>query len=172
MIAIRYSALGVACALFATTAMGATVSDLAQRLDVLSTSYVLDLGEVDEAAPANATALLAFWNSNGPNAPADPQMVLNFSVNAAFVTTFDLSSNNGFSDPLDVDISGLLVDGVNTFTFDIRDDFSGGDPGTFAVKDFTVTFREDDVAPVPLPAALPLMLLGLGGLYGLRRRQA
>ncbi len=29
-----------------------------------------------------------------------------------------------------------------------------------------------DVAPVPLPAALPLMLVGLGGFAALRRRRA
>lgn len=43
-------------------------------------------------------------------------------------------------------------------------------PGTFA--DYQITFTGIDVAPVPLPAALPLMLAGMGALGFVGRRRS
>ena len=166
----------VAAAMFAATvtvASAATVSDLAQRDDIIpSTTYSLDLGLVDEIAPANVSALLALWNSNGTNADVDPQMTIDFSVNSTFVTTIGLTDISGFSESLNEDVTGFLVDGLNEFTFSINTDFTLGDPATFAVKDFTVTYTEGTSVPaVPLPAAAPLLLVAIAGLGTVARRR-
>lgn len=154
----------------------ATVSDLVQRSDIVpSTTYSLDLGVVDGSGSASASALLALWNSNGStlNIP-DPLMTVDFSVNSTFVTTIGLTRTSGFSESLNADINGLLIDGFNSFTFAVNTDFTEGNPATFAVKDFSVTFTEGTAAsPVPLPASLPLFLAALGGLgFMARRRKA
>lgn len=165
--------LGTAFVLTAFTSSmvsAATVSDLTPRTDLFSTTYSLDLGQVDETGAASVSALLALWNSNGNISPTNPQMTLNFSVNSTFVTTIDLTSTSGFSESLGESISGLLVDGLNDFSFSILNDFTSGNPATFAVKDFSVTFT-DGVAAVPLPASALLLLGGLVSLGSLGRRR-
>jgi hypothetical protein len=165
-----------AIAALATTfgASAATVSDLAQRDDIVpSTTYSLDLGQVDETGAASVSALLALWNSNGStlNIP-DPLMTVDFSVNSTFVTTIGLTRTSGFSDSLGENITGLLVDGSNNFTFAVNTDFTEGNPATFAVKDFSVTFTEGTaMSPVPLPASFPLFLAALGGFGLVARRR-
>lgn len=63
---------------------------------------------------------------------------------------------------------GGFVSGMNTLTFLTRD--TGGNVAGFRVGELSV----DQVAPVPLPAALPMTLAGLGalGLFRRSRRRA
>lgn len=49
--------------------------------------------------------------------------------------------------------------------------FSSGQGGSSAV-DYVITAQIRDITPVPLPAGLPLLLAGLGGLALLRRGKA
>lgn len=168
--------LFLGAAILCSTALAvsaATLSDLTARTDIIpSTTYALNLGGVDESGPASASAILALWNSNGQLAPTNPQMTVDFSVNSSFVTTIELTNISGFSDILNADITGLLIDGLNNFTFAINTDFTGGSPATFAVKDFRVTFTEGTNTPAdPLPASFPLFLAALGGLGLMARRR-
>jgi len=162
--------IAVACAVGLSVSSGAadTVSDLTPRTDMLTTTYLLDLGQIDGSGPASATAELALWNSNGTNSPTNPQMVLEVFVNSSFVTTVGLTNSNGFSETLNTDVAGALVNGTNDFTFSIFQDFTSGLPATFAVRNFSVDFTAG-MAPVPVPAALPLALAGLLGLFGVAR---
>lgn len=70
-------------------------------------------------------------------------------------------------------VSGLLnlVAGTNTLTFSFTSPgpLNGGNQG---VGDESWAINSVDVAPVPLPAGLPLMAAGLGALAFLRRKRA
>jgi hypothetical protein len=70
-------------------------------------------------------------------------------------------SANGFADSTDFDALGSNSDGLL--------DFSGGD----VVRTAVFTY-ETVVAPVPLPASLPLLAGGLGlmGYFGSRRKNS
>jgi hypothetical protein len=78
---------------------------------------------------------------------------------------------------------GIGENAIIRFTSDDFD-FSGSDPLSFfadnldpddnwflASTDFTVTSLESTLAAVPLPASLPLLLIGLGGLAHIGRRR-
>lgn len=99
-------------------------------------------------------------------------------------------------DPLDVlfeevllaDLSDPFADSVGTMSFDLTlapsestvigllldargyADAGLTDFGAFADAALAVASVREDIAPIPLPAALPLLLAGLGGLALLRRR--
>lgn len=118
------------------------------------------------------------------------------NVTRTFTTTFDLT---GFM-PGTASITGrwatdntgldILINGVSTMqtspgfqswtNFAINSGFQAGvNTLAFVVNDFGVIsgFRAeflgssvDPVAPIPVPAALPLLITALGGLYAMRRR--
>ncbi len=76
-------------------------------------------------------------------------------------------------DAFDAAVSGIGVgeqltfDSVFAFESDeVTPDLQIGLNGAFAfyAGDITITRLEDPVAPIPLPASLPLMIAGLGGL--------
>ncbi|MEL6951778.1 MAG: VPLPA-CTERM sorting domain-containing protein [Pseudomonadota bacterium] len=81
-------------------------------------------------------------------------VVLNFTTtDAAFSGTFTVDYTANASFLPSVGTTGSIVTGDNLFQ-------AFGDPfGEWAV-----------IAPVPLPAGFPLLALGLGALYGLKRR--
>jgi hypothetical protein len=62
----------------------------------------------------------------------------------------------------------LDIDGVTQF--DLTGTFGSGGFGFFGFSQQDVTYAALEVAPVPLPATLPLLLAGLGGLALGRRR--
>ncbi len=167
----RNLALSLVFAFGASTAIAAviTVEDLTERVDIIpSTTYSFDLGDVDNSAPASVTGLLALWNSNGSISGLPILMTVELVVNGTVADTIDLLPVPGFSDPVNSDVSGLLVDGVNAFTFSILTDFSDGAPATFASKGFRLNYSPA-LAAVPLPAT-GLLLVAALGLMGLRRR--
>ena len=89
-------------------------------------------------------------------------ITINFSSGGSFSNSYTNSSGGfvyyGFTSDL-LDISSVVIDGTNGGTFD------------FSLDDFA--FTNAPTAPVPLPAALPLLLVALGGLgFAGRRRKA
>lgn len=80
-------------------------------------------------------------------------------VGSSGSTSFDVTLA-----PSESTVIGLLLD-ASGFADSAQADF-----GVFADASLTVAGVRDDVAPVPLPAALPMLLAGLGGLALLRRR--
>lgn len=81
---------------------------------------------------------------------------------------------------LDLDDPGLAAGEMRTLADIIalegmvNDDFQLADPfaatSSLLTGDVVVTRQDDQVAPIPLPAGLPLLLAGLGGLALIRRR--
>lgn len=61
------------------------------------------------------------------------------------------------------------VSGRVSFLFDVANGASGSPNSRFG---FSTKALDIDVAPIPLPAGLPLLVAGLGGLALLRKRQA
>lgn len=66
----------------------------------------------------------------------------------------------------------LAAFGVDMFTFDIFRRPDGGPPVTFDGNTYGVNAIIKPLAPVPLPAGLPLLAGGLGLLVFLRRRKS
>lgn len=90
---------------------------------------------------------------------------LSDSANEKF--TFAGEDITEFLDPFDIymyaysDVAPFDFDTDLGFSFDFQDSFSA-----------EVAYSIDDVAPVPLPSTLPMLLAGLGGFsYFARRRQ-
>lgn len=84
-----------------------------------------------------------------------------------------LTNPGGFFQGGLTSVSGLmtLIGGANTLTFSFTSPgpLNGGNQG---VRDESWAINNLDVAPVPLPAGLPLMAAGLGALAFLRRKRA
>lgn len=74
------------------------------------------------------------------------------------------SLNNGF-----FSIIGFPPPGAGTYVYTLS--AFGPSSNAVPVASTSIDVIVTDVAPVPLPAALPLMLAGLGGLAALRRRK-
>jgi len=82
--------------------------------------------------------------------------------------TLDLANNGTSTAAMTIDLADhltLLEDGL-FLTFVITPEFQQG-ANSIHIDRATLTV---DAAPVPVPAALPLMLSGLGGLYLVRRK--
>lgn len=157
MSAIKRFSFALCACIFATGATAATLSDTALRSDLTSTTYSFDLGDIDETASSSLTFLAGVWNGS--------LMSLNLSINGAFFGSFSRASAFYLSDSESISISGLLADDTNTFVF-----ARASGTSTFAISDVSVTYAEAPAAPIPLPAALPLLAAGLGMFAWMRRK--
>lgn len=85
--------------------------------------------------------------------------------------TFNIggTANDGLVALFDGPVVGPLV-ASNNYKFEIGANSFSNAAGTFDI-DYTITFTVADVAPVPLPAGLPLLLTGFVGLAGLRAKR-
>ena len=149
-------------------------------------------------AAAKAATLSATWN---PAAPLGPSNIAVFNSGPAFSIQFDDDNNNGLFDLPELDsFSGLLTKtfpgdpGVSWDLVNHLVDIPGvavgtgllgntgwvfGRTGSFTFttilpSDFTysLTGLSGGATVVPLPAALPLLVSGIGVLVALRRRRA
>jgi PEP-CTERM motif-containing protein len=119
--------------------------------------------------------VLNSWNTTSEtfNAPsASTTIFANPTKNNFGISDVDLSVNNGpdyefnfVNDPAGV---GSSVTALNALQSDA---FSSGLGFQFDTDNVTGTWTLTDVSAVPLPAALPLLLSGLG-LFGFARRRA
>ncbi|WP_299723791.1 VPLPA-CTERM sorting domain-containing protein [uncultured Tateyamaria sp.] len=87
-------------------------------------------------------------------------ITINFVSGPSVTQSLSVASNGleffGFASSA-TDITSVVIDGTGSSTFN------------FALDDFT--FSDQPVAPVPLPASLPLLLAGFGAIGLMRRRQ-
>ncbi|MEM6904343.1 MAG: VPLPA-CTERM sorting domain-containing protein [Pseudomonadota bacterium] len=109
------------------------------------------------------------FRTNGIN-----QFVVGASGDAAFVTFFDSSQGGGFfggpisGSSLVFDVFGdQLFSGTPDAPTLLTGVFSGGSASS--AMDVTITVTNASTV-IPLPATLPLLLAGMGGLVLLRRR--
>ncbi|MEM9710489.1 MAG: VPLPA-CTERM sorting domain-containing protein [Pseudomonadota bacterium] len=88
------------------------------------------------------------------------QILGNVNGGTAFAPLFDLAAGPT-SDTVAVNISATLAGALTSI-------FSAPN---LTGAEFGIASTNPDLAPVPLPAAMPLLLAGLGGLVLLRRRR-
>lgn len=143
------------------------VSDTDDMPDMTISDYIFEL-TVDTNPSASAGGFtfspIVLDNAYGFNS-TPPE---GGSDGAGFVATRNVgqnSQNNGF---YALPGSGALGDGIFTYTLSAFATLDGETRGD-RVASTSIDVIVGQVAPVPLPAALPLMLIGLGGFAALRR---
>lgn len=139
----------------------------------------LDLG-VSKSSSGLGVALTALPNfAPDVNGPFD---LLTFAFTSAVSLNSITFGNVDGNDDFDIFFDGTLafsdlgIAGANPATFGgvVLNSFSvGADQLSFfnGVDDFTIAGIDVSVAPVPLPAAMPMLLAGLGSLAFARRRR-
>jgi hypothetical protein len=89
-------------------------------------------------------------------------------------TYSETDEKEGILGPLELDPSGLAGPGVHHFLFDTMTNYGGGFPNRDVLLTGTayITYNYGPAKPIPLPAALPLLIGGLAllGLAARRRR--
>lgn len=155
----------IAFAAFGTIAAAATVED-PMLYDDLDVDVVHEFAGFDTMGPAMGPAVLSI-RYGGWTGAGDAVIDLAFSFNGTLLSPVTMSSGAYFSDPASTtyDVSTLIVSGLNTLS--VLGTLTSGGASTFAVGELSLEF---DAATVPLPAALPLLLVGLAGLGIARRR--
>lgn len=153
-------------------AINTDVSDTDDTPDNFITDYIFELtADTDPSGNDNGTINilpLILDNSYGfnstPNGGGDENNSLALTRNVA-----QNSRNTGFGVP-----PGSPALGIGTFTYTLsafeRTGFLGFERGDL-IGSTSIDVIVGPIAPVPLPAALPMLLAGLGGFAALRRRK-
>jgi len=179
-----------ACLAFmsASASFAATVSlDFPSSDSVLHTGGALGVGGGGEfyqtgnsltetfAGTGLSNATSSTWNfsmSNFMNTTATA--AFDVLINGVVVDSFSFAADRGATENISLTNSFAAISGED-FTLSILATstvFSGGGSWNW-LPGGTVTLSEDSISPVPLPAALPLLLAALGGLgFAARRRKA
>ena len=146
-----------------------TLDDTVLSSDSDSSTYAAPIFTVDQ------------FSTSGVQ-PSSSTLVANGSVDQIASLTDASTSSSDFFDRIDFilrDTTATALSSNDFPTFIDLDDFNIPvllfySSSTFARErvDFTITDLTLQTAVVPLPATLPLMMVGLGGLALMRRRQA
>lgn len=160
-----------------TAAASAASLDLASRGltqgDLIATT---DLGEIDFSADATL-GYISITVSDAPNLEGTA-FAISPSPMSLGVDVFSPTKFSGDLVDYDVDATsavGLFSDGMGTYLLGELALPAGTafTPNGFFISGVTISLYEvNPTAVVPLPAAAPLLLAGLGALAALRRRAA
>jgi hypothetical protein len=146
---------------------------------------VVTFGHLPGGTPANAIAHDDLSTTFGPESAIS--VVFDFVVSSVSLTGLDVGAAGFLFRGFDATVGGNLVDAKTAFgdglgigeffTLDLagsirRIEFSQVLPNySDGIAFDNLSFETGDIAPVPLPAALPLSLAGLGMLAAVRRRR-
>ena len=152
-----------------TAAHAATLNDPAIYKDLSSgVAHSLNDFAVSDLDNGPSTLSLRYGRWNG-----DGNAIFDFAPTFNGVKLATVQINNDYnSTPTSYqwDVSSLITSGVNTLSVLGVNQNNGDNMTTFAVGDATLEYQT--VAAVPLPASLPLILVGIAGLGLATRKRA
>ncbi len=122
----------------------------------------LNASSPSNALPASVDVKYGLWNS--------PDVLVSVAINGT--TIGDFIANTGYSSPgpsfTTFDVTGLLLDGLNTISFN----GFGASSGDYVVGQVDLNY-DDNRASIPEPATLALLGMGILGMrLASRRKQA
>ena len=147
----------------AVTGFSLTIDGLTfSSADASNTFSVRDNDMSGSSAPLRDSVLLSAFNPTGPMVAGLTPSVIQFSIGGT-----DTSVLSSLAIPSVAEFEALFA--ADTIAGNLN--FLSFDDGTdvrLAINEFSVA---PALAPVPLPAAAPMLLAGIGGMIALRRRR-